>query len=86
MSKTIWKYQIELADKSVRPMKSGAEILRGVGMQGGGIVLWAIVDPEENDTLSEFFVRGTGHPMTGEENIHIGTVQDPHGFVWHVFM
>lgn len=82
----IWKYPITILEEQTVEMPIGARIL-SVQMQGGGLVLWALVDPEANREKRRIAVHGTGHPVDIAETRHfIGTVQTNGGaLVWHVF-
>ena len=60
-------------------------------LQDGKVTVWAIVDKEKENNVSEIFICGTGWSI-GEDNKYwfnkenfIGTVQDNWGLVWHVF-
>ena len=84
MTKTIYKYEIPVTDTAVVTMPRWAEILK-IGEQNNDLFLWAIVDPGNDPINRVFYVRGTGHPMTGYEGSYLGTVQMRSGLVWHVF-
>jgi hypothetical protein len=60
-------------------------------LQNGKVTVWAIVDKEKENNVSEIFICGTGWSI-GEDNKYwfskenfINTVQDDWGLVWHVF-
>jgi hypothetical protein len=81
---TIYKYPLRLlADEITLLLPSGAEVL-SVGTQGSEIMIWARVHTNHVDEKRTFVVRGTGHPLTGQEGRFIGTVQQE-PFVWHIF-
>lgn len=91
-SSTIWKFT-ERVDDSVE-VRMPATLVRWLHVAAEGnahITLWAEVEPHERlrgylpHTWARVWVRGTGHPMTGDEGTHIGTVTTPDGLVWHVF-
>lgn len=59
--------------------------------QNGKVTVWAIVDKEKENNVSEIFISGTGWSISDDnkywmnkENF-IDTVQDDWGLVWHVF-
>lgn len=80
----IWKYELALKGEQTISLPQGAEIL-SVGVQAGGIFIWAMVQPDapiENRTLE---IAGTGTPIDpGVARKFIGTVQQG-SFVWHAF-
>ena len=86
MNKTIWKY--ELSSTSPLELPIGAEILT-VQPQGGGLCLWALVDPDASTEKRDIEVFGTGRTVAcdmGIERHYIGTVQFGGGaLVLHVF-
>lgn len=81
----IWKYPLEVKHRQEITMPAGAQPLT-VGVQGYGLCLWALVDPERPQVVRAIGLRGTGAICDPEENVasYIGTVQmGP--FVWHLF-
>lgn len=87
MSLTIWKFSLQIIDRQIVQMPSSARIL-SVQMQGGELMLWAVVDTAEALKSHYIEIFGTGHPMPplvpDAERQFYGTVQD-NGLVWHVF-
>jgi hypothetical protein len=84
MSKTIFKYPINITDYQVLRMPAEAEV-NHVGLDPTGRpCVWAIVDensPARNVGIS---IRGTGHAIP-DDGIFIGTfLKGSH--VWHVFI
>ena len=59
--------------------------IRHVGAQDDGPVLWAEVDERHAPEGRQFFIYGTGHPISEEGLRYIGTCQTESGFVWHVY-
>lgn len=47
--------------------------------------IWAEVDTDSEFRIRPIFIRGTGHPMNGNEGEHIGTLQFENGLVFHYF-
>jgi len=83
--KTIWKFPFEVTDTLRLSMPDGASIIH-VGVQKGQPCIWAIVDPEAYVVPFTFYLRGTGHSLTGEEGVHIGSFQMYQGdLVFHLF-
>jgi hypothetical protein len=81
----IYKYPLTLADEQIVELPLASRIL-SVGMQDGGIFVWALVDEAARATVSvRFWIRGTGHPADSLSfATFLGTVFDRQ-FVWHVF-
>jgi hypothetical protein len=86
MSRTIYKYTLEIVDNQSIEVPTGAEFLT-VQIQHGKLCVWAIVDPSRRTEFEHFFIVGTGHPIPSLETLqHLGTVQLAGGsLVWHVF-
>ena len=83
--KTIWKYQLDLADHTSFTAPEPAEII-SIENQRGILSAWVIVDPDAPVVTRNLVVRGTGHPFQGNEGKHIATVQGHDGLlVFHVF-
>ncbi len=82
MSRSVWKFSLELAEVQVVPMPSGAQLLH-VDMQAGTLNLWALVDPTAEPEERKIAVVPTGHPAPSEA-AYVGTAMD-RPFVWHVF-
>jgi hypothetical protein len=82
---TIWKFPVEVADRFVVPMPSGAEVL-SVQMQNDVPVMWARVDDTAPVVDREFAVHGTGHPVPSNRGRFIGSFQMLGGrLVFHLF-
>lgn len=83
--RTIWKFPLEVTDLQTIQMPVDAHFL-SVGQQDDELMLWALVDPENQLIPTTFAIYGTGHPIGAAESdeYHVGTVQvGP--YVWHVF-
>jgi len=86
---TIFKYEIPIQQEaSSHAIPLDGKFLH-VGMQPGydnNIMVWVEVDTDKPAPFYYvvFKVIGTGHPRP-ENAEHVGTVQDPDGFVWHVY-
>lgn len=83
---TVWKYAVELTDEFSIWMPVGAKPL-SVQLQDGEPQLWALVDAnEERKEYRRFRLAGTGHLVTEEYPIYVGTFQMDGGrLVWHLF-
>ena len=88
MKKTIWKFELEIADKQTIEMPVNAEILT-VQTQNEIPCLWALVDPDDPKEDRVIKIFGTGHPIVydaGVDRKYIGTYQLRGGsLVFHVF-
>lgn len=82
--RTIWKY--ELTPSSYFTMPAGAMIL-DVQVQYDKPCMWALVDTDQATYQQRHFViYGTGHVITHDDMVYIGTFQLDHGsLVFHVF-
>jgi len=77
-------YKYELARTIQLPIDS--QVLK-VGMQNGGMYIWALVDPnQKNKSQRNFEIIGTGHSFEFDYLTHtyIDSVFDG-PFVWHVW-
>lgn len=72
--KTIWKYQLDVTDEQLVPMKQGSQIL-AVQVQVGIPCIWALVDTSKPSEDRMFCIYGTGHPIEDEPGQFIGTFQ-----------
>ena len=85
---TIWKFPLEIEDVQLVKMPHHARIL-SAQMQAGTVTLWALVSPLNQHVNREIRILGTGHPadavVASPALPFIGTVQDRHGLVWHIF-
>lgn len=78
---TIYKYDL----KETVLMPEGAEIL-SLQMQGGSDPrLWAKVDTSRPQVARRFEWYETGHPISDNPGLYVGTVQTRIGLVFHVF-
>lgn len=68
-------------------IKTGAHpVVRSAGWQSGKLVAWIECDSSSKLDAGqvEMAVVGTGMEFQ-TDMVFVTTVQDPHGFVWHVF-
>lgn len=88
MTKTIYKFPLDIKDIQTIEMPDGAEILT-VQVQKGTLNMWALLDVEKPLTERVFEVFGTGHPVYCDMGInrkYIGTAQTMgDNLVWHIF-
>lgn len=85
--RVIYKYPLASTETQMLELPIGAHVL-SVQSQDGGLVLWAIVDPEATTTGRIVNIIGTGHAVYNiDGDNYIGTVQVMSGMlVWHVFI
>lgn len=89
MSKTIFKYPVPSsavdAPAEIEMLK-GAEIITTMHQTGKGIVIWAIVDPNETETETRrFYLAQTGRELP-ECKKYLGTIlRIMDQFVLHLF-
>jgi hypothetical protein len=80
----IWKFDLEYAAKQGIEMPHQAVIL-SVGLQNGGLKLWASCDPSAEKAIRTIYLVGTGHLSPSDPYARFrGTVMDGE-FVWHIF-
>ena len=81
----IYKYNLDIVDSQLVEMPYGAQIL-SVQQQQSELVMWAIVNTEQETVKREILIVGTGNPSNNHLWImdYIGIVQLD-GLVWHVF-
>lgn len=80
--RTVWKYQIGHGETVIQAPRR-MEVLK-VGVQGGDITLWALVETDDSPASHPFRVTGTGWEAPPPPWQHIGSVFiGP--FVWHVW-
>jgi len=84
MSRSVWKFEIQVDDEFTLRMPKGAEMLH-VEVQHDKPCLWALVEPANEREERTFYVHGTGHPVRpGVE--HVGSFVLMGGsFVGHLF-
>lgn len=80
--RTIYKYELDIADEQFVKMPLGARILT-VQVQGDAICMWVEVHPDAPIGERIIACYGTGHSMASWST-HIGTVQTG-AFVWHFY-
>lgn len=82
---TIHKFELILEDLSEVRMPQGASVL-SIQTQNDRPWIWAKVDTSKPMQTRRFCVRGTGHPLKGDEGTFIATFQLHGGaLVFHVF-
>lgn len=86
MTRAVWKYPLEIADRQQIVMPRGARIL-SVQIQRIHLALWALVDPTAEVVTRTILMCGTGKLIVFDrayQHNFIATVQDG-DFVWHFF-
>lgn len=89
MAKRVFKYPLEITDSQEVVFDGIVDVL-GVAVQGDGLVLYAIVNPDDGRRAkTEVVIRGTGHDL-GQDMAgyrFLGTHMTMRGaLVWHVWM
>lgn len=83
--RTVFKYPVPITDTFTLRLPDEAEVL-SVAVQSGSVYLWALLDPSQATEPRRFRLAGTGHPITEELLIFIGTVLLHDGaLVFHLF-
>lgn len=82
---TVYKYEIPIEDTARINAPRGA-IFRHVDTQYEKPMVWAEVDTCLELTEHVLHVRGTGHPFTGDEGDHLGSLMLNGGdIVLHIY-
>jgi hypothetical protein len=88
MSKTIWKYELEMNQRTAIEIPHSAEILC-VQTQFNNPCIWALVDTDNYKEERVFEIFGTGFSIKGDMGVdrkYIGTFQLEGGaLVYHLF-
>lgn len=84
--KTIYKYEISMVPEQVIHMPKGSEIL-SIQRQHYGLMLWALVDPDQEPEPVKFRFIGTGEDIENSfTGSYIGTYKFYHdSVVLHLF-
>lgn len=86
---TVWKFRLHQG-RHIVDLPEGAKPI-SVGWQYDDqrtmhIVLWAIIPDRNAKPIPRCFLWvGTGRPIIDTIIEHIGTVEDPVGYIWHIF-
>lgn len=85
----VYKYPLGISDYTVLDLPSGARLLHADVQGGGGMMLWALVDPDQPAEPRRIAILGTGHAvkvLDGDRLQHINTfLVDGGAFVFHAF-
>lgn len=85
MLSQVWKMTLPLTATPIPvTMHAGAQIL-SFQLQNGVPTIWVKVQPGNKRVTRIFYIIGTGQEFDGDNMTYIGTVQAPHGLVWHLF-
>lgn len=76
-------YKYPLAPVTIISLPWNAQPL-SVGLQDDVLVLWVLLDPNEETTNRRFVALNTGTSFELGSVSFIGTVQTTNGIVWHV--
>jgi hypothetical protein len=83
--RTIWKYPLASGDEQSVGIPQGAKVLHAGLDPSGQPCICAEVDPAGRVNAVKIHMRGTGHPLQGNETAYIGSFVD-RSFVWHVYI
>lgn len=85
MSKTIWKFVLDVTDSQFIRMPHESKILH-VNTQRETVCMWAEVDPSLPQVLRRFCVYGTGHQMPDDPGRYIGSIMLQDGdLIFHIY-
>ena len=82
--KVIYKYPLNLTEENV--VEAQFERLLDVQFQHGQLVAWAIINDRQPESKVLFKIFGTGWEEEDFSGKYLKTLQDPTGFVWHIFV
>jgi hypothetical protein len=88
MVNVIWKFPLKIAETQDIEMPFGSAILDiqyQEALHGDVLTMWALVNPGAHKVKRNILLYGTGQPIEIFLDSFIATVQDPNGFVWHLF-
>jgi len=86
MEYRVWKYELEPGVNEIELPYEAVPL--SVGWQGRNVMMWVLVEHPGGRAKDKrkFLWIGTGHKFERHASPEfVGTVQDPSGFVWHVF-
>jgi hypothetical protein len=85
----IWKYAFDLNTDVMRFYIPTGAVFLFCGWQHGTMALWFEVNPTAETEARDFFMRGTGHPISVKPQYrrHLGSVKtDEQGtFIFHLY-
>lgn len=82
---TVYKYAIPASASFTLQLPESARVLT-VQIQNFQPNIWVELDTDEPTKPRNFYVRGTGHQFTGDEQTYIGTYQVFDGqLVFHLY-
>ncbi len=84
---TIYKYALGTPKNTTKLLTRKIVKWLHVDTQRNQPTIWAVVDLSSQDLEEHIlYLRGTGHPLSGQEGEHLGTFQMDGGmFVFHLF-
>ena len=84
--KTIYKYNFSIRGEWMVNMPEDAIVMHVGSQSDGDITLWALVDPNNENTPRYFDVVPTGGEAPEDLSDYLGTVMQCNGaLVWHIF-
>lgn len=86
MIQQIFKYPLVCCTGSQQVALPKGAVILSVGAINRGLALWAQVDATEPDRAHLVTLYWTGTEIVGDPGKFIGTVIEPNGLVWHIFV
>ena len=84
--KTIWKYELALANFQTIPIVDRNATPLCVAEQNGKCFIWIEHDNSLSDNaLVSVHIFGTGHRVHSGAGRYVGTIHAGNGLVWHVY-
>ena len=85
MTRTIWKYQLQITDQQQVFMPKGAVILSAGVDNENKLCIWAAVNPKAPKHVRAIRIVGTGNPFEDSDMYRfVGTVP-MYPLIWHIF-
>lgn len=86
MQRQVWKFPLALGQPTkVSVPPSSKLVMAAPDPRTGGPALWFELPTMGANADRLFVVYGTGHPIDDTADVHVGSMIDPNGFVWHVY-
>lgn len=86
MFNRIFKYILPITDNVIEIRLPIFHEFLDIQAQGDQIVIWLLVNPDEEVFIKQFKIFATGQNIfCPDDYFYLKTVQMPDGLVWHVF-
>lgn len=83
--RTVLKFPLEVTLEQVLFLPVHFKILR-LALQRNAVCVWIEMEEDAKRMATTVYLCGTGHRVPREASIHIGSVEDAGGFIWHYYM